>query len=143
LHPGHTLWVLAVLGALVVLVRPSGVAAAVFAFALGFRLAVAQGDPFAARPYLLLFGVHLLITLARVASLAPWTAKIDLQVLVSPVRRFLALQVVVQLLALGGAAVTATTVTVPWLPVLVGVGLALLAWRLLAGMIPPPGRSSG
>lgn len=143
LHPGHTLWVLAGLGALVVLARPSGVAAAVFAFALGFRLAVSPGDPFAATPYLLLFGVHLLITLARVASLTPWTAKIDLQVLVPPVRRFLALQVLVQLLAIAGAAVTASSVTVPWLPVLVGVALTLLAWQLLSRMIPPPRRRSG
>jgi hypothetical protein len=143
LTPGPGLWAVAVLGALAVLVLPGGAAVAFYAFALGFGLAVAGGPGPAIRPYLMLFGVHLFVTLGRTVGVAPWSSRVDLHVLVPPLRRLLALQVLVQPLALVGAILTSAAVSVPWVPVLVGVGLAVLGWWLLSQLIPLPRRISG
>lgn len=129
---------IAVAGAVLLLVRPSGASCAGYAFALGFALAVSATEPFALRSFLLLFGVHLLVQLGSVAGLAGWTVVLDLRVLVSPLRRFLVIQVLVQLLALGGAALSSTAVTLPWVPVLVGVALTATAWLLLSRLTRPP-----
>lgn len=136
---GPTSWTLAVVGALLLVLRPSGLAAAVYAFALGFALAVSPAVPFAPRSFALLLGVHLMVQLAAFASQCPWLAVVDLRALVPPLRRFLPVQASAQLLALGGAALTSSSVTVVWVPVLAGVGLTVVVWRLLSRMVRPPG----
>jgi hypothetical protein len=78
-----------------------------------------------------------MVQLGAIASTVPWSSVVDLRVLVSPARRFLLLQAFAQLVALGGAALTSATVSVPWLPVLVGVGLTLLAWQLMSRLADP------
>lgn len=133
----------AVAGAVLVLARPSGIACAGYAVGLGFLLAVSSSEPFAPRSFLLLFGVHLLVQLGAVASSVGWSAVLDLRVLVSPLRRFVVVQALAQLLALGGAALASASVTLPWVPVLVGVALTALAWMILSrlterGMGPRP-----
>ena len=79
--------------------------------------------------------MHLLVQLGALASSVPWTAALDLRVLLSPARRFLAWQLVAQLLGLAGAAVTASGLTVPWLPVLAGVAVTALLWWLLSRLM--------
>ncbi len=140
LTPGTGVWVAGALAALVMVARPSGIALSIFVVALGLRLALTTSEPFAWRSFALLFGVHLLVQLGRVVSNVGWSARIDLRVLASPARRFLLLQAFAQVLALGGALLTSASVAVPWLPVLVGVALTLLAWQLLSRLTGPPQR---
>ena len=141
--PGTAIWVVGALAAATVVLRPSGIAVSIFAVALGLRLALTGSEPFAWRSFALLFGVHLMVQLGRLASNVSWAARVDLRVLVSPARRFLLLQAFAQLLALGGALLTSASVTVPWLPVLVGVALTLLAWQLLSRLTDPGQRQEG
>ncbi len=122
----------AVAGAVLVIVRPSGIACAGYAVGLGFLLAVSPSEPLAPRSFLLLAGVHLLVQLGAVASGVGWSAVLDLRTLVSPLRRFVVVQALAQLLALGGAALSSSSVTLPWVPVLVGVALTALAWAILS-----------
>jgi hypothetical protein len=135
LATGPVSWTFAILGAVLLVVRPSGIAAGVYAFGLGFLLALAPAAPFAGRSFLLLLIVHLLVQLGAVASSLPWTAVLDLRVLVPPARRFLPVQAGAQLLALAGAALTRATVSVPWLPVLVGAALTAVAWLVLNRLV--------
>jgi hypothetical protein len=137
LAPGTAIWVLGSLAAVAIVLRPSGIVVSIFAVALGLRLALTGSEPFAWRSFALLFGVHLLVQLGRLVSNVGWSARVDLGVLVSPARRFLLLQAFAQLVALGGALLTSASVTVPWLPVLVGVALTLLAWLLLSRLTDP------
>jgi hypothetical protein len=137
LAPGNRLWVVGALAALAMVLRPSGMILSLFIVALGLRLAFASPEPFSWRSFALLFGVHLLVQLGRLASNVGWQTRVDLKVLVSPARSFLLLQAFAQLLALVGALLTAAAVTVPWLPVLAGVALTLLAWRLLPQLTDP------
>lgn len=128
---------LAVCGAVLMVLRPSGIVCAGYALGLGLLLALAESAPFAPRAFMLLFGVHLMVQLGAIASTVPWSSVVDLRVLVSPARRFLIGQAFAQLLALLGAALSSTSVSVPWLPVLVGVGLTLLAWRVMSRLADP------
>lgn len=135
--PGPGWRTVAVLGALLLVVRPSGIVAGCYAFALGFGLAVSSSSPWSLRSFALLLGLHLLVELARQTAGVPWATHVDLRVLVPAGRRFLPVQALAQLLALGGAGLSSTALTVPWLPVLVGVALTLLAWAVLRGLLGP------
>lgn len=135
--PGPGWRAVALLGALLLVVRPSGIVAACFAFALGFGLAVSSSTAWSLKPFILLLGLHLLVELARQSAGVPWATRVDLAVLVPAGRRFLLVQALAQLLALGGAWLSSTALTVPWLPVLVGVSLTLLAWALLRVLLGP------
>lgn len=139
LQPGPLSTVLALVGAAVLAVRPSGVAAGCYVVGLGLLLALSPADPFSLTPYVLLFGVHLLVQLGAVASVVPWSAVVDARVLVSPARRFLVAQVFAQLLAVLAAAVTSTSLTLSALPVLAVAGLTLLAWWLVSLLARGPG----
>jgi hypothetical protein len=130
--PGSGVWTLAALGALLLVLRPSGIVAACFTFALGFRLAVSPSGPWLPQAFVLLLGLHLLVELGRLVAGVPWNARVQLRVLLPAARRFLPVQALAQLLALVGAVLTSTGVTVPWVPVLVGVALTGLAWLLLS-----------
>jgi hypothetical protein len=130
----HTtfLWVVAGSAALALAARPGGLAIGIFASILGFALATSTWTPGAPRSYLLLFGLHLLVQLVLLVGPVRLIAVLDLRVLLGPARRFLLLQVFAQGLALGGAKLSAAGVSLPWLPVVVGAGLVVLAWRLLS-----------
>jgi hypothetical protein len=134
-HPGSGVWFLGALSALLLVLRPSGLVAACFVVFLGFRLAVTPAEPYAASSFLLLFGVHLLVQLARAGSAVPWSARVELQVLVPTALRFVRVQALAQLLALGAAALTARSLALPWVPVLVGAALTVLGWRLLSLLV--------
>ena len=131
-QPGQGIWFLAVLGTVLLVLRPSGMVAACFVVALGLRLAVTAPEPYAVMSFLLLFGVHLLVQLARMGSAVPWLARVELRVLLPTLSRFLWVQALAQLLALGGAALTSQSLALPWLPVLVGASLSVLGWSLLS-----------
>ena len=139
LQPGTFTSVLAVVGAVLLAVRPSGVAAGCYVVGLGLLLALAPADPFSLIPHLLLFGVHLLVQLGAIASVVPWSAVVDARVLVSPARRFLVAQVFAQLLAVLAAALSSTSLTLAALPVLAVAGLTLLAWWLVSLLARGPG----
>lgn len=134
LATGPQSWALAIAAAGVLLLRPGGFAAGGFALGLGLALALSPAAPFAPRVFLLLFGVHLLFQLAALAGSVGWTTVVELRVLVPPLRRLLAGQVFAQLLALGGAELSSARLSVAWLPVLVGIALTGLAWRVLGGL---------
>ncbi|HEX8487255.1 MAG TPA: hypothetical protein VF642_01820 [Propionibacteriaceae bacterium] len=132
LQPGAGTWFLGVAGAFLLVLRPSGIVAACFAAAVGLRLAVISPEPYAVTSFLLLFGVHLLVQLARAGSAVPWAARVELRVLLPTVLRFMTVQALAQLLALSGAALTSQALALPWVPVLVGAALAVLGWGLLS-----------
>jgi hypothetical protein len=132
LQPGTLLKVLGVAFALLLAIRPGGMVGATIAVILGLGLLASSSNVFSWRSYALLFGVQLLVSLAILVGNVGWTATLELRALLGPARRFVVLQAAAQMLALVGAAVTATSLSVPLLPVLVGIGLAVLAWMLLS-----------
>lgn len=125
-------WVVAIIGILIMTIRPSGVVSAVYALGLGLGLAAAGTEPLAIRGFILLLGVHLLVQLGMLASSLPLQAAVELRVLKRPLGRFLILQGSAQLLALLSGWVQTRSVTSAWVGVLAGIALAVFAWFLLS-----------
>lgn len=122
--------VASVAGTVLVAIWPGGPMPSVYAAGIGLLL-VASSNPLEYKGFVVLFGVHLLVTLGAIVGRIGWTGLIELRVLVAPARRFAAIQAFAQLVALGAAWVTTRHLALPWIPVLVGVGLAALTWLLL------------
>jgi hypothetical protein len=122
---GH--WILAIAGAAAMAVRPLPGMAQIYALVLGAGLALTAYDPWAPRVFLLIFGVHLLVALGSLTQGLPWLARVELQVLLAPARRFAVVQGAAQAVALLGAWVAAQHAHAGWVAVIAGACLAAVA----------------
>ena len=111
--------------------RPGGAAPALFAVGVGLRLVGSEADPFAPRVFLLVLGLHLTVQLAAVVGDLAWPAAVERRVLVAFAKPFIGIQALAQTAALLGAWATSRQLTVTWLPVVAGTGLAVTAWAVL------------
>jgi len=124
--------------ALVLVLRPGGSAPAVV---VGYVAVVLLGTGSGGRPATtsaLLLGTHLLVQLAALLGRTSWEARVELRALAAPLRRFLAVQALAQLVALLGAAVTSGGLALPWLPAVAAVGLGALLLGLVPRLGSPP-----
>jgi len=135
---GPVLAVAGVAAALVLALRPGGVApAAVVGYVAVVLLGSGHGGGPATTAALLL-GTHLLVQLAALLGRTSWWARVELRALAAPVPRFLAVQAAAQLLALLGAAVTTGGLRLPWLAAAAAVGLGALLLGLVPRLGSPP-----
>ena len=111
-------------------VWPSGPAASLFMVGIGV-LVVVESDPFDARVFLLVLGLHLTALLAAVVAGLAWRARVEVHVLASFAKPFLAIQGLAQAAALLGAWATTRWLAGTWLPAAAGVALAGLAWAVV------------
>ena len=124
-------WVAVALLLVVVGIAPGTLVTGVLVMLLGL-LMVFDTDP--ASPWrtpLLVAGVPLMMQLATIAGQASWLTRVELRVLELPLRRYLAIQLFAQLLALTGGLVEGLGLVLPQVMALAGVAvLALLVFWL-------------
>ena len=132
----RVLWILAVAGAVALAVRPVPGLVQAYAVALGAGLLLADPGAGSLRVHLLILIVHLMVQLGSIAAGLHWSTQVEWAVLLVPARRFLPVQVLAQLLAVGAAWTAGRDVSAAWLSVAAGVALAALAWWLLGAAGP-------
>lgn len=124
-------WVLVGLLLVLIMIRPAGMVPAILILIFGITLTVSGSSPYAWQALLLLFGSHLLVVLsASNGDLSPF-GRLELRVLIAPLRRFVIIQVAAQLLALAAGWLSERSLSSPGLGILGGLGVAVLAWMLL------------
>ena len=133
----EVLWVLVAAGLVAMVVRPYPLWQAGFLLAMGAGLLFAPADPFAPRAFVLLFGIHLFVVLGAILGRMPWSARLELRALLASARRFAAIQVFSQLLALAAAWLYLRDVSATWVAVLAGAALAVLAWVVSSRLASP------
>jgi hypothetical protein len=100
-------------------------------------LMVFDTDPAAPwRTPLLVAGLPLMMQLATIAGQASWLARIELRVLELPLRRYLAIQLFAQLLALTGGLVEGLGLVLPQLMALAAVAVVALLVLWMPSMGP-------
>ena len=122
-------WLVAIILAGAVVIQPEGPGASLGAVGAGLALLTTEG--FATEAMLLAFGAHLLVVLTAVIGDVGWNATVEWRTLTEPLRRFVPIQVFVQLAGLGAAQFTDADLDLPWVPLAAGILLVLTAW---AGM---------
>lgn len=124
-------WVVVIALLIAIGCAPGTVVTGVLLMVLGL-LMVFDTDPVAPwRTPLLVAGLPLMMQLATTAGQASWLARIELRVLELPMRRYLAIQMFAQLLALTGGLVAGLGFVTPQLMALAGIAIvALLAFWL-------------
>ncbi len=101
-------------------------------------------DPDPASPWrtpLLVAGVPALMQLATIAGQASWTTRVELRVLELPLRRYLAIQLFAQLLALTGGLVEGLGLVLPQVMAAAAVGVLVLLVFWLPSLGPSRRRS--
>jgi hypothetical protein len=126
-------WFFALVAVLVVVARPMSGLPQVYAGLLGVGLAIGPAHSWAARGFLLVLVLHLLVVLGSIADDVPWSARIEVAVLAAPARRFMAIQLFAQALAVGAAWVADRQVNALWVGALAGMGIAAVAWSFVSG----------
>jgi hypothetical protein len=115
----------------IIVVAPGTVVTGILIMVLGLLMVF---DPDPASPWrtpLLVAGVPLLMQLATIAGQASWPCRIELRVLELPLRRYLAIQLFAQLLALTGGLVEGLGLVMPQLMAIAAVAvLALMVFWL-------------
>ena len=124
-------WVVVIALLIAIACAPGTLVTGVLLMVLGL-LMVFDTDPAAPwRTPLLVAGLPLMMQLATIAGQASWLARIELRVLELPMRRYLAIQLFAQLLALTGSLVAGLGFVLPQVMALAGVAIvALLAFWL-------------
>jgi hypothetical protein len=125
-------WFFALVAVLVIVGRPMSGLPHIYAGVLGLGLAIGPAHPWAARGFLLILAVHLLVALGSIADDVPWSARVELSVLAAPARRFAAIQLFAQVLAVGAAWVSDREVSALWVGALAAMGIAALAWSFVS-----------
>ncbi|GAA3707071.1 hypothetical protein GCM10022204_26230 [Microlunatus aurantiacus] len=124
-------WVVVTVLLVIIGIVPGTLVTGVLIMVLGLLMVF---DPDPASPWrtpLLVAGVPLLMQLATIAGQASWLTRIELRVLELPLRRYLAIQLFAQLLALTGGLVEGLGLVVPQVMALAAVALlALLVFWL-------------
>jgi hypothetical protein len=117
---------------LVLVLFSEGPAIGIYAITIGVLLLASSGGAFEGRVFTLVAVVHLVAVLDSLVSGLPWRARLQIAALRDPVRRFASVQVAAQGLAMVGALLTGTDLTMAWLPAMAALGLAVLSWALNA-----------
>lgn len=112
--------------------RPGGVGATLFVVGVGVLALTSRPDPFDARVFALVAGVHLAVQLAVAASDLPMRGLVERRYLARLARAYAATQAFAQVVALVGAGLATSGLTSAALPVVAGMGLAALAWLVVA-----------
>lgn len=124
-------WVAVIILLVIIGIVPGTLVTGVLVMLLGLLMVF---DPDPASPWrtpLLVAGVPLLMQLATIAGQASWLTRVELRVLELPLRRYLAIQLFAQLLALTGGLVEGLGLVLPQVMALAGVAvLALLVFWL-------------
>jgi hypothetical protein len=131
-------WFFALVAAVVLVARPTSGLPHIYAGVLGVGLAIGPAHTWAARGFLLILAVHLLVALGSIADDVPWSAQVELRVLATPVRRFVAIQLFAQVLAVGAARVVDRQVSALWVGALAAMGIAALAWSFVSRVAAKP-----
>lgn len=126
------LWVISIALCLLMAIRPSGPVPVIFAVLAGLALLFIPPGPWQWRSYLLLFGLHLLVTLGPALANAAPGSLVELRVLTNLVPRFLIIQLGTQLCAFATAALSTQHYALTWLASVAMVILAAAAWLVLA-----------
>ncbi|MCU1690515.1 MAG: putative rane protein glycine-rich [Jatrophihabitantaceae bacterium] len=127
-------WVLAIAGAAAMAIRPLPGMAQTYAGVLGAGLVLTRYEPWAARVFLLILGVHLMVQLGSIVQGLHWSTRVEVAVLVAPARRFAIVQAGAQCVAIGSAWAAGRDIDAVWLSVVAALGLAGLAWFLLTAV---------
>jgi hypothetical protein len=122
-------WIVAIALLAAMVAAPGSMVGGVLVMMLGL-LMVFDTDPAPGwRTPLLVLGLPLMLQLAAIAGQASWTARIELRVLLLPLRRFLAVQVFAKLLAMAGVLIAGLGLVLPQVMALAAVCvLALVAF---------------
>ena len=124
-------WVVVSVLLMIIFVAPGTVVTGILIMVFGLLMVF---DPDPASPWrtpLLVAGVPLLMQLATIAGQASWLCRIELRVLELPLRRYLAIQLFAQLLALTGSLVEGLGLVLPQVMALAASPfVALLAFWL-------------
>jgi len=126
--------------ALILLVRPGGWAPAALVAYVTLALAIGGSPGWDPGRSALLLGTHLLLQLGAVLGRCTWSAQVELRALAVPARRFLAVQLAAQLVALAAAALSAGGLRLPGLTALAATVLGLLLLWLVPRLAVAPSR---
>ena len=129
---GH--WVVAAAIIVALTAWPSSGAPSAFVVGVGLLVLTSPAAPTHPRLFLLVFGVHLTLELAAVLGDLPWVARVELRALRGFAARFLAIQLISQMIAFVGVSMPHSQSSVAWLPLAAGTALALLSWGLFVRM---------
>jgi hypothetical protein len=135
---GSTLTTVGAVVALALAVRPGGAVPMMMLGFVAFVLATSGATPLRAETFALLAGTQLFVQLAAVVGPYGWSVRVELRALLAPARRYLPVQVAVQLVALLGALVSRGRVELAWSAPLAATAVAVLVVWLVPRIDSPP-----
>ncbi|MFC7622977.1 hypothetical protein [Microlunatus sp. GCM10028923] len=142
LWPAIPLLVLTSAALLLWLIRPGGVAVALYTALIGLGVLV-QPDPWAPAGFVATAVVHLLVALSCLLGSAGWSARFEASTLRPLLLRWLVIQAAVQAFGLAGRWVGTLQLALPVLPLIAGavlVGFAIWLFPRVAGRQDGPRR---
>lgn len=121
-------WILLAVIVVFMAVNPDGTAPGVFAVAVGALYVLNHPVAFSGPLHQLVALVPLTIVVSAMVPGVPWRAKIEVSVILVPLTRFAAVQVVAQPLVVVGRVVAETGTVVAWMSPAAAVAVAAGAW---------------